>query len=214
MGSEYKEDIIRLRRQKKSYREIEDKLSCSKGTIAYHCKQEGLEDIGLEGGHGHSKMKDCPECGSVFRTPASLDRTYCSRGCFNKSDKSAIDYGDCGGYKRGSGWSSGCWYRKSSGEEVWLDSSYELAFVWWLDENVDNWKRDVEGFNYSHENEERKYIPEFYLPDKNLYVEIKGFKTDRDESKWNQFPRDLEVLFKDDLEELGCNINGAVDELV
>jgi DNA-binding CsgD family transcriptional regulator len=44
--SKYKQDIIRLRKQGKSYREIENELGCSKGTIAYHCKQEGLEDIG------------------------------------------------------------------------------------------------------------------------------------------------------------------------
>lgn len=44
--SKYKDDIIRLRKQGKSYREIEDELECSKGTVAYHCKQAGLEDIG------------------------------------------------------------------------------------------------------------------------------------------------------------------------
>lgn len=44
--SKYKEDIIRLRKQGKSYREIENKLGCSRGNISYHCKQEGLEDIG------------------------------------------------------------------------------------------------------------------------------------------------------------------------
>jgi DNA-binding CsgD family transcriptional regulator len=46
--SKYKDDIIRLRKQGKSYREIENELDCSKGTIAYHCKQEGLKDIGYK----------------------------------------------------------------------------------------------------------------------------------------------------------------------
>lgn len=44
--SKYKQDIIRLRKQGKSYRQIEDELGCSKGTVAYNCKQAGLEDIG------------------------------------------------------------------------------------------------------------------------------------------------------------------------
>lgn len=44
--SKYKDDIIRLRKQGKSYREIEEKLGCSRGNISYHCKQEGLDDIG------------------------------------------------------------------------------------------------------------------------------------------------------------------------
>jgi len=44
--SKYKQDIIRLRKEGKSYREIENELDCSKGTVAYHCKQAGLEDTG------------------------------------------------------------------------------------------------------------------------------------------------------------------------
>ena len=44
--SKYKQDIIRLRKQEKTYDEIKEKLGCSKGTISYHCKQAGLEDIG------------------------------------------------------------------------------------------------------------------------------------------------------------------------
>jgi len=42
----YKEEIVKLRKQDKTYDEIEEELGCSKGTISYHCKQEGLEDIG------------------------------------------------------------------------------------------------------------------------------------------------------------------------
>lgn len=34
--AKYKEDILRLREEGKSYREIESQLGCSKGTIAYH----------------------------------------------------------------------------------------------------------------------------------------------------------------------------------
>jgi len=44
--SKYKKDIIRLRKEGKTYNEIKEELDCSKGTISYHCKQEGLEDIG------------------------------------------------------------------------------------------------------------------------------------------------------------------------
>lgn len=44
--SKYKDDIIRLRKQGKSYREIEKEIGCSRGNISYHCKQEGLDDIG------------------------------------------------------------------------------------------------------------------------------------------------------------------------
>lgn len=28
------------------------------------------------------------------------------------------------------------------------------------------------------------YFPDFYLPDYNLYVEVKGYETERDRCKW------------------------------
>lgn len=43
-----KEDIIRLRKEGKSLRFIADELKCSKSTINYHFKNEGLLDIGLK----------------------------------------------------------------------------------------------------------------------------------------------------------------------
>ena len=41
-----KSEIINLRNQGKSYREIKQILNCSKGTINYHCKILGMVDIG------------------------------------------------------------------------------------------------------------------------------------------------------------------------
>jgi DNA-binding CsgD family transcriptional regulator len=41
-----KTDIIRLRNEGKSYREIQKILSCSRGTINYHCRNIGMVDIG------------------------------------------------------------------------------------------------------------------------------------------------------------------------
>ena len=36
-NNRHKEDILRLRSEGKSYREIEKALGCSKSNIAYHC---------------------------------------------------------------------------------------------------------------------------------------------------------------------------------
>jgi DNA-binding CsgD family transcriptional regulator len=41
-----KADIIQLRSEGKSYREIQKILSCSRGTINYHCRNIGMVDIG------------------------------------------------------------------------------------------------------------------------------------------------------------------------
>ena len=157
------------------------------------------------------KSKICPNCDKIFETTTSRDRIYCSWKCYSDSDKSAIDYSNCGGRRRGSGISKGCWYESPIAGEVWLDSSYELAYAKWLDENDVKWERNTESFCYIYNGKEKEYIPDFRVEDS--YVETKGFKTDLDESKWSQFPHELEVLYKEDLLELGCDIQGAVDEL-
>ena len=46
--SKYKEDIVRLRKQGKTYDEIEEELGCSRGIISYHCNNEGVDEIGVE----------------------------------------------------------------------------------------------------------------------------------------------------------------------
>ena len=43
-----KNQILTLRNQGKSYREIQKELICSKGTINYHCKENELTDIGMK----------------------------------------------------------------------------------------------------------------------------------------------------------------------
>lgn len=43
-----KEEILQLRKEGFSYREIQKKLNCSKSTINYHCQNEKLTDTGLK----------------------------------------------------------------------------------------------------------------------------------------------------------------------
>ena len=41
-----KSDIVQLRNEGKSYREIQKLLNCSRGTINYHCRKTGMVDTG------------------------------------------------------------------------------------------------------------------------------------------------------------------------
>jgi len=43
-----KEQILRLRMEGKSYREIEKELNCSRGNVWFHCNKNGLTDTGLK----------------------------------------------------------------------------------------------------------------------------------------------------------------------
>lgn len=93
-----------------------------------------------------------------------------------------------------------------------FQGTWELEYYEWCLENNINIVRCTEWFPYQW-NGERKYNPDFYLPDKDLYIEIKGYETDRDRAKWRDFPKNLRVIKKKEIEEIkGRKLNGrAVD---
>ena len=85
-----------------------------------------------------------------------------------------------------------------------LHGSWELKYAQYLDANNIKWVRNRDSFHYNFDGKDRKYTPDFYLPDTDEYVEIKGYKTKKDEAKWSQFPkhRVLVVLMEDELKRL------------
>ena len=90
-----------------------------------------------------------------------------------------------------------------------LHGTWELRYAEWLDLNNIIWRRPSESFIYTFEGAEHKYTPDFYLIDSNTYIEIKGYKTAKDQAKWEQFPKELSlnVLMEEDLLKLGLDIN-------
>lgn len=66
------------------------------------------------------------------------------------------------------------------------------------------WQRNKDSFAYTFQGKERRYTPDFYLIDDDVYIEIKGYKTEKDDAKWTQFPphRKLVVLMKKNLVEM------------
>lgn len=84
-----------------------------------------------------------------------------------------------------------------------FQGSWEVAFAKYLDNLNITWERPNKKFNYIYNNDNHKYLPDFYLPKYNLYIEIKGYPTQRDFCKWEQFTDDLDIYFGDDLYNLG-----------
>ena len=79
-----------------------------------------------------------------------------------------------------------------------FQGNWELDFYkWCLSKNI-RCLRNTEGFKYQW-NGERTYYPDFYLPEQDLYVEVKGYKTERDSAKWEQFPKRLIIVQKQDM---------------
>lgn len=73
----------------------------------------------------------------------------------------------------------------------------------WLDSKNIEWERNVKTFPYFYENKIRQYTPDFFLTKENVYVEIKGYETEKDRCKWKCFPHKLIILKGKDLKELG-----------
>jgi hypothetical protein len=85
-----------------------------------------------------------------------------------------------------------------------LHGSWELAYAKYLDANNIRWIRNKDSFTYVYDGKERKYTPDFYLIDSDEYIEIKGYKTKKDEAKWSQFPkhRKLIILMRKEFKDL------------
>jgi hypothetical protein len=81
------------------------------------------------------------------------------------------------------------------------DSSWELSFIKYCLQNDIKIERNKKGFIYWFEGKKHKYYPDFYLPEVDQYIEIKGYihNNEKEKEKWNQFPYKLNVYNKEKL---------------
>lgn len=91
-----------------------------------------------------------------------------------------------------------------SGKVIYMRSSWEVAFAKYLDANRITWLYEPKCFHMGRS----AYLPDFYLPQSNTWVEIKGIFTRASKRKMIKFfatyPNErLYILFKADLQRLG-----------
>lgn len=82
-----------------------------------------------------------------------------------------------------------------------FQGKWELYFYQWCVSNNICVEKCTDWFDYDW-NGKRKYCPDFFLKQYNCYVEVKGYKTDRDEAKWKQFTKKLIIVEKKDIPKL------------
>ena len=75
-----------------------------------------------------------------------------------------------------------------------LKGSWELKTAQWLDSLNIVWENEANPQSYFWKNKWRLYFPDFYLPNYNCYIEVKGYRTERDLCKWNSFSGDLRII--------------------
>ena len=77
-------------------------------------------------------------------------------------------------------WSKPSVYKTVDGKSVSMDSSWEVIMAMKLDELNISWLRDenIKLPYFLKNGNKRNYIPDFYLPDHNVYIEVKGYLTE------------------------------------
>ncbi|MFM2393855.1 MAG: Vibrio phage vB VchM Kuja [Bacteroidota bacterium] len=97
--------------------------------------------------------------------------------------------------------------------KIKVDGRWEYVVAEYFDSLNINWKRNTQRFDYFNEikNKKSTYCPDFYLIDLDIYIEVKGYKTELDECKWKQFKYKLEIWDKSKMKEL--NLLSRVNEI-
>ena len=101
------------------------------------------------------------------------------------------------------------WYESIIAGRVHYQSSYEHKFMIWLDDRKINWIKCKEKFPYIRsDGKKHNYNPDIYLPDFDLYLEVKGMVRKNDPAKFEAFPNDKQLclLGYDELTKLGLKV--------
>ena len=82
-------------------------------------------------------------------------------------------------------------------ENITLDSSWEFIVAKYLDINNIKWERSQTGIQYFWENSYHTYFPDFYLPEYNIFIEVKGYERERDKAKYKSLDNLILIKQKD-----------------
>ncbi len=83
----------------------------------------------------------------------------------------------------------------SYGNLTKVNGSWELLVANYLNDNNIKWINKIkEIFIYPFNGKERRYYPDFYLPELDKYIEVKGYERERDRIKWSYFTKDLIII--------------------
>ena len=103
-------------------------------------------------------------------------------------------------------WSKRSDYVTTEGTIVSMDSTWEVAMAERLDELGIKWIRNpsIKLKYLTRSRRVRNYIPDFYLPDHDLHIEVKGYWTEaaRHKMKSVQINNDVKLLILESLEDI------------
>ena len=138
----------------------------------------------------NEQQQTCICCGSKFESYNSNKRKYCSRKCFYDSTwqsrtERALEI-------RGKGNSHWTWYKDIHFRSTWEAHTAELLdsakIVWKYEETRFDLKTGrVYTGSLRGKKEAWTYLPDFYLPEFNIWLEVKGWMRPNDQEKIDRF---------------------------
>lgn len=130
----------------------------------------------------HSRIygyKNCNCCNKGFWALTN-EQVNCSKDCARKSStymKHTIKY-------------------EHDNEIILLDSTWELKIAEYLDENNIKWIRPKHLEWYDSKNKLRRFYPDFYLPEYNIYIDPKNdYRILQDNEKLEYFKNKIELYY-------------------
>ncbi len=108
------------------------------------------------------------------------------------------------------------WYfhTRNDGKEIKLQGTWEFETARYFDSNNEIYlvHGEFDSFSYSTETGIKVYYPDFYLLNKDIYIEVKGYFNDRMKNKLGAVRKEhdvkIEIWQKKDLEEKGILVKG------
>lgn len=94
----------------------------------------------------------------------------------------------------------GCWYNCKQGSSYFMRSTWEVKYAIYLDSIFEKWFYEYKKFEIIVDGIESTYTPDFYLPDKELFIEIKGY--------WRKDAKKKYKVFKETYPNIKINIYG------
>lgn len=161
------------------------------------------------------KYLEAPKLCCICSTPIlykERHRQTCSKDCYKSLAAMNAKKNKLGGLTE----ACGKYSKKGKYKGIRCDSTYELIYLVYCELNNISIKRNNKYFYYTNfEGETRKYYPDFYLPDSDTYVELKGYKDNNVDLKlaaMKQQDKQVSILYKKDLKVLLDDINAKLNK--
>lgn len=161
-------------------------------------KIKKLWDSGIYGERKPIKLYDftCVICNKIFQkftnnwNYENRTKQTCSDKCYRLLvGNNSRNNPHCGGETG---------YKKFKYKDIWMDSSWEVDLAKWLDDNNITWKRSKKLYMFLWTDESghrRRYYPDFYLPDMNIYLDPKNkYKLKKDQYKLDKVIQEHRIV--------------------